>query len=443
MLKKLLLAFIIFTTPAAFGQNKLVLDLNKCIELALEKSHDLKLAELEKEKAEEQVDEAFGSAVLPDIKGSVDYRRAIKRGEITIETPFFSGSFPQGTENTLSVGVTVDQPLFTGAVFFATKIANVYAEITQKSYYSSKAALIKDVKRAYYSLLVSRQFLELSNITLEAAKDNLKDTEAMYKAGIAPEYDYIRANVQVQNILPELERAQNSIVLAENSLKLVIGLNLEQQIEIKDSLVFNKIDVENYENSSLILEEKNFTLQQLRLQIELMDKAASYEFSKHFPELYFFGGWMASAQENDPRPFSDWRYKNSVYVGLNLKVPIFNGWQTTSKVDQAEIDFLKAQEEYERTDKFLKNQLENILLNIDEKLFQIDAYSATIEQAQTGYDIALKRYSSGIGTQLENIDSLVELTRAKINYLNAIFEYYDLHAQLEELLSSKVQVEGD
>ncbi len=148
-------------------------------------------------------------------------------------------------------------------------------------------------------------------------------------------------------------------------------------------------------------------------------------------------------QENDPRSFSDWRYKNAVHIGLNLKVPIFNGWQTTSKVDQAEIELLKAEEEFQKTNKFLKNQLEDILLKIEEKLFQIDAYSATIEQAQTGYDIALKRYSSGIGTQLENIDSLVELTRAKINYLNAVFEYYDLHARLEELLSTKVQVEVD
>jgi len=444
MLKKLLIAFILFSLPIAFGQTELVLDLDKCIELALHQSHDLKLAELEKEKADEQITEAFGLSVLPNIKGRVDYSRAIRRGEIIIDIPgFFSGSFPQGTENTLSVGVTLDQPLFTGAVFFATRIANIYAEISDKSYYSTKAALIKDVKRAYYSLLVSRQFLELSNITLKAARDNLKDTEAMYKAGLVPEYDYIRVNVQVQNILPEVERAENSIVLAENSLKLVMGLDLEHQIVVKDSLVFNKIDIENYENSSLMLEEKNFTLQQLRLQIELMDKAASYEFSRHFPELYFFGSWLASAQENDIHSFSSWRYINSVYIGLNLKVPIFNGWQTTSKVDQAEIDFLKAQEEYQRTNKFLKNQLEDIILRINEKLFQIDAYSATIEQAQTGYDIALKRYSSGIGTQLENIDSLVELTRAKINYLNAIFEYYDLHAQLEELLSTKVVVDVD
>jgi outer membrane protein TolC len=179
------------------------------------------------------------------------------------------------------------------------------------------------------------------------------------------------------------------------------------------------------------------------LQIELQDKAASYEFSRHFPELYFFGNWATIAQENDPRSFWDWRYKNSVYVGLNLKVPIFNGWQTTSRVNQAEIDRDKVKEEYNLANNSLKNKLESVLLGIKETRFQIDAYSSTIEQAQTGYDISLKRYSSGVGTQLETIDSLVELTRARVNYLNAIYDYYVLHAELEELLSTEVQVQVD
>ena len=342
------------------------------------------IAYLETKKADEQVTEAFGSSVLPDIKGSVNYQRAIKRGEFIIETPLFSGSFPQGTENTMSVGVTLDQPLFTGAVFFATRIANVYAEISQTAYYSTKAALIKNVKSAYYSYILAEQFLELSNITLEAAEDNLQDVESLYNAGIAPVYDLIRARVQVQNILPEVQKARNSIKLAENSLKVVLGLQIEEEIVIEDSLQFNEIEIEDYSILSSILEDKNFTLQQLKLQIELQDKAASYEFSRHFPELYLFGNWATIAQENDPRSFWDWRYKNSVYVGLNLKVPIFNGWQTTSRVNQAEIDLEKVREQYSLTNNSLKNRLEGILLGIKETRFQIDAYSSTIEQAQTG-----------------------------------------------------------
>jgi len=439
MLKKVILIIIMFYLPFLDAQDTLKLNLEKSIELAIIKNRELKIAKLEYDRAEEQITEAFGLSVLPKIKGTLNYSRAIQRGEITLETPFFSGSFPQGTINTFTFGASLEQPLFTGAVFYATRISKVYAEISEKGYYSSQANLIKDVKRAYYAYLLAKEFKNLSLVTLEAAQDNLKNSRALYEAGLAPEYDFVRARVQVQNILPEVEQAKNSIEVAKNSLRYILGLDLEQTFSVEDSLVFHELNTDDYETSRRIMNTKNFTLQQLQLQIELQDKAVSYEFSKHFPELYFTGNWQASAQEND-RAFNSWRYINSVYVGLNLKVPIFNGFQTTSKVEQAKIELKKAEEEFAKTDQLFSNQLDNLLLRIDETEGKISAYDATIHEAQLGYDISVKRYSNGLGTQLENIDALVALTQAKINYLDAIFTYYELHANLEALLASEVKM---
>jgi len=164
---------MLFTFPALYAQDTLNLNLQRSIDIALQNNHDLKIAKLEYEKAVEQVSEAFGRSVLPKISGAVNYRRAIKRGVIILETPFFSGSFPQGSENTLSIGATLEQPLFTGAVFYATRVAKVFAEISEKGYYLSKANLIRDVKRAYYSYLLAQKFLDLSIVTLKSAQDNL------------------------------------------------------------------------------------------------------------------------------------------------------------------------------------------------------------------------------------------------------------------------------
>ena len=439
MLKKIIFIMLAFYLPFLSAQDTLKLNLEKSIDLAIIKNHDLKIAKLEYERAEEQITEAFGLSVLPKIKGTVNYRRAIQRGEITLETPFFSGSFPQGTINTFTIGASLEQPLFTGAVFYATRISKVYAEISEKGYYSSQANLIKDVKRAYYAYLLAKEFKNLSLVTLKASEDNLKNSRALFEAGLAPEYDFIRSRVQVQNILPEVEQAKNSIKVAKNTLRYILGLDLEQPFNIEDSLVFTELTTDDYETSQRIMNNQNFTLQQLKLQIELRDKAVSYEFSKHFPELFLTGNWQTAAQENE-RDFSSWRYINSVYVGLNLKVPIFNGFQTTSKVQQAKIEMMKAEEEFSKTDQLFNNQLDNLLLRIEETKNKISAYDATINEAQLGYDISVKRYSNGLGTQLENIDALVALTRAKINYLDAIFTYYELHANLEALLASEVKI---
>jgi outer membrane protein TolC len=436
---KYILIFIILYLPVSVAQDTLKINLQKGIDLAIEYNHDLQIAKLEYDRAEEQITEAFGISVLPKIDARVDYLRAIRRGQIIIDIPGFSGSFPQGTQNTFTIGASLEQPLFTGGIFYATSISKVYADISRKGYYSSQADLIKDVKRAYYAYLLAQRYTSLSLITLQAAEDNLKNSQALFDAGIAPEYDLIRARVQVQNILPEVDQAKNSVKLAKNALRFVLGLDVEQPFVIKDSLVYKEIPVEDYSTSSQIMSEQNYSLQQLRLQIELWDKAVSYEFSRHFPELYLNGNWQMIAQENDVRAFSDWRYFNSVYVGLNLKIPIFHGMSTSSKVQQARIDLKVAKEEFAKTNQLLRNQLDDILLKIKETKDRISAYASTINEAQLGYDISVKRYNNGLGTQLENIDALVELRRARINYLDAIYNYYDLHAHLEALLASEVK----
>lgn len=442
-LLKILLIFIMpFFLTELYAQDESVkdtiqLDLEKCIDLALEFNHNLKLAKYDEEKAREQVKEAWGSSVLPTISGNVDYFRALKRAVIIIDAPEFgfTGSFPQGTENTLTIAATLEQPLFTGAIFLAVRVAETYAEIQRKLVDATRDEVIVNVKRSYYSVLLAREVLKLSKLNYDLASENRSDTETMFNAGVVPEYDFVRAKVQEKNLIPEVQQAENSVLLAENLLRFVTGIELTQPIRIDDTLTLREIAVGNYDESRDILLARNSQLRSLELQINLQDDNVDYQFTKHLPELYFNGSLQLQAQENDPRAFGHWRYFNSVYIGLNLRVPIFDGFQTTSKVEQAKIDLLKAEEEYNKTSKQLKNLLLDVLLSIKQKREQLDAHQSTIEEAQLAYDIAVKRYSSGVGTQLETIDSMVALSRAKVNYYTAIYDYYVLHARLSQLLS--------
>jgi outer membrane protein len=442
---KIILSFLLtFFLFDLFAQEEIKtesvqLDLQKSISLALEYNHDLKLARFEQMKAEEQVDEAWGSALFPKISGFADYSRALKRGVIIIDAPEigFSGSFPQGTENTMTIGATLEQPLFTGAIFLAVRVAETYAEIQEKFVDASEDEVIVSVKKAYYSVLLAKEVVDLAKLNLSFAEDNLKNTKAMFNAGVVPEYDYVRANVQFQNLIPELQQAENSYLISKNLLKLVTGMDLGTEIVINDSLELEEIPLTNKEEFDKELLSRNPSIKQLELNIQLQDDAVSYEFTKHFPELYFTGNWQTQAQENDNRSFNKWRYNNSVYIGLNLKIPIFDGFQTTSKVEQQRIELYKSREQYDKTVKQLKNNLEDVLLSIDQTRKKLDSYKATIEQAELAYDIAQKRYSSGVGTQLETIDAMVSLTRAQVNYYNTVYEYYVLHAQLDQLLAKE------
>lgn len=437
-IKKIFLLFVFVLSVYAQENTKIVLNLEQAIITALEGNHDLKKAKLDFEKAEQQVREAYGTSLFPSIDGSVQYNRALKRPEFFIETPFFTGRFPSGTKNTLTSSISAEQPLFTGAMFLAVNIAETFANISKKAEQYSEAELIKQVKQAYYTYLLSERLIELSDLQLNRADDNMKEAKTMFDAGLVSEYDYIKAKVQFQNMQPALTEAQIQQKLALNNLKILMGMELESNVVINDSLTFHSQNVPGFEDGLSSVMDRNKLLKQMELQTELQDLNASYQFTQHFPKLNAFANWQIQAQENDDRSFSDWRYINSVTVGVTLSVPIFRGWELDAKAEQAEIDYKKSLEDFIKTKKSVKNEYENSLLTIQKIEQQIAAYKSTVEEAERGYEIASKRFESGLGSQIEVTNSLVDFSQAKINYLQSVHDYYVEQANLDLILGKSV-----
>jgi outer membrane protein TolC len=418
------------------GQEKLKLDLNECISIALENNHKHKQIQLDYEKAQEQVNEAYGASLFPSIDASVNYNRAIKKQRFIIETPEFSGNFEVGSANTLTANITLEQPIFTGAMFLAVDIAKTFADISKKATEYSRSELIMKVKEAYYTHLLAGSLVDLARMQIKRAKENLEDTKSMLDAGLVAEYDYIRANVQYQNFLPTLTEAQNQNRLSLNNLKLIMGISLDTEVIISDSLSYIKMVKPDLDDGLNQVYEKNELIQQMELQAELQDLNKSYQFTEHLPKLTLNALFQSQSQEEDNRPVNDWRFFNSVSVGMTLKVPIFKGFTIDSKVEQAELDYKKAVEGLADTRNSIRNQFENLMLAIEKDEEQIEAYKAAVDESERGYEIAVKRFSSGLGTQLEVTDAQLVYTNSAINLLQSVHEYYIAHARLDHLLGA-------
>lgn len=417
------------------SQDTVTLDLTKTMELALKYNNDLKVSYLNRTIADEKVSEAWGSAVMPDINGNVNYRKALKKGVFNIETPFFSGSFPVGTDNTLTASINLEQPLFSGAAFIGIRVAKTYSEIANTYYESAKNELKVQVKQAYYSYLLAKEVVKLSKQNLALAEDNLKNTQSMYRAGMISEYDLVRAGVQVQNLIPEIQSAENSVKVTENLIKLISGLKMEDKIRIDDTLSYTIQSLSEFEDYYERLMTLNPMVKGGELETLLREDAVTARYAQHFPTLSLFGSWQTEAQEDDERAFSKWRYQSSSAIGLTLKIPIFKGFQTSSVVEQARLDHQIAIENFDKTKKMLGNQLSDVMGNIERDKQRLSAYMATINQAELAYSIAVKRYNTGLSTQLEVVDAMVSLTRSKVNYLTAIYDYQISIAKLEQLIA--------
>jgi outer membrane protein TolC len=436
---KVLLCLSFAVGLSAINAQKLHLNIEHAIKIALENNHDLKQIKLDKLKAAEQVRQTFGESVLPSVEGTATYSRAVKRPVFFIETPFFSGSVPSGTYNNLIAGIQIDQPIATGAMFLATKISEGYNELASLTEQYSEAELIMKVKDSYYTYLLAKEYIKLAELQIKRAEENLKNTKNMFSVGRVSEYDFIRSNVQYQNSIPVLSEAKNQLQLAANNFKILLGLDLKADMEISGELSFNKRESIPAESGVSKLSNSNLLIKRSEGERKLQELSTSYQYSQHYPELRAFGNWQMQSQENDDRSFTNWRYINSISVGINLRVPIFNGFSVDSRYQQAKIDYDKSVEALSKTKKELMKEFENTLASIKKEEEQISSYQSAVDETEKGYQIAQKRYSSGLSTQIEITDALVSVTQAKYNYINSVYVYNVLHARLDLLLGKSFE----
>jgi outer membrane protein len=434
------LAFCLLGAANVHAQPR-TLTLDDAIGIALERNRDLEMSRLEMDKADYQVSEAVGTA-LPTINAGGTYSRMLKKPVFFLPKKFVDpdagdGVVPieVGSDNSYNFGFEATQVLFNAAVFTGVGTARIYQDASRHLYRESYNRTITDVKKAFQGVLLAREVLSLMNASLKNAEDNLRNVEIMHREGIVSEYDFIRAQVQTDNIRPRVIEAERNVVLATNGLKLLLSLPPAEQITVQGRLEFVAVDDVMVARAEELLLEKNAALRALEDQARVNDKIATIYRSESLPTLAAFGNYSWQAQNDMLGRISTRDFIATSQIGLSLSINLFNGLQTSSRVGQAEVDYRKSVEQFSAARDGMITSAQNIRYRLDEARRRIDAQTRTVEQAEKGYKIAVTRYQTGSGTQLEVNDADLALLQARVNRVQAVYDYALASADLEQLLS--------
>jgi outer membrane protein len=416
-----------------------LITIKEAVQIALENNKDLSAARLMVDRADAQVKEAWGYA-MPTINLAGRYTNALKKPVFFLPAEFTGGkpgdpplAVPVGTDHTFDFTLTGQQPLFDATVFVGLGASHVYAEAAREQYRGAELNTVSTVQRSYYRVLLARAVRNLYQANLDNAQANLRNVRALARQGLVPEYDELRATVGVDNLKPALIQAENNINISMNTLRSTMGLSLDSEFMIADSLDLQWVSEDLLASATDRVLENNLSLRALRLQVEVADAFRRAERSNYLPRLYGFGNYEYQAAKNN-LTISTHDFINSIQVGLQLSMNIFQGFQTDARVEQAAIDVRRTQDQVASLELNLRNLAESIVLRLREARQRIEAQEKTVEQAQRGYDIASTRFVNGLGTQLEVNDAQVALTQAKVNRIQAYYDYVIASVDLHEAL---------
>lgn len=423
--------------PARAGESR-TLTLADAIATAVKNNPQLRIARLEMEKADAQVREAIGTA-LPSLSASGTYSYALKKQVFFL--PDFSDlssgrivPIEIGSDHSVQFGFTATQILFNSAVFTGVGAAKIYQGASRNMYRDAYNKTVSQVRQAWYGALFMRSAHDMMQASMKNAEDNLRNVRILHEQGIVSEYDLIRADVQVENIRPMVLEAERNLVLAMNGLRMAMGLSPDQEITVDGVLEMEQVDPVLIERAEQLVRENNPALQALSQQVEMSDALVKITRSDYLPTLTAFGNYAWQDQKNDFNRFAFNSLVGSSQIGLQLSLNLFNGFQTMSKVHQAQVDYLKMVETKKSSQDGMQTNAQNVRLRLLEARKRIETQGRTVEQAEKGYQIATARYKAGTGTQLEINDADLALMRARVNRIQAIYDYNVAAAELHAML---------
>jgi outer membrane protein len=392
-------------------------------------------AKLDRLKAERKVSEVYNENLLPTMTLSSQYVRAFKKQVFDI----FGQRYFIGADNSItnSLQVTEPIPILGTPVFEGIKIAEYYATLQNEFVNSAEAKVTSDVKKAYYNVLFLKEVVNVRKLNLTNASDNYEVVEKKYKNGTSTEFDYLRAKVTMENLKPAVIESENNLTITKKVLKNAIGLKDNKDIDVTGSLAFDSTDY--YGSAEKVIykiSENNVSVRQLRINQDINKQLLSIDNSNYLPKFYVFGQYNIQAAEDDGRGFGSYRYFNVINAGVGLNWNL-NFIRNTFKKKQTEIDIRKTDETISDVKQKLRLAAQSILLKMNEAKNKIIATEGTVKFAERGYELAALSFKNGVVNQIDVIDAGTQLSNSKLAYYQAIVEYLNAKAELEELLERK------
>ncbi|MEP3838361.1 MAG: TolC family protein [Algibacter sp.] len=440
MKNKLILIFSCLCSLILFSQEeKRSFSLQEAIVYGEQNNRTIKNADLTILAAEHTVWETTAQG-LPQINGEIDYQTYIKApfntDDLDDNNPFLF-LFPK---NNLTPSITLSQLLFDGGYIVGLQSNKVFMEISKNARDKTRNEIETAIVSAYSNTLLTKESIEIMNNNINVLKSNLNEVTNIYENGLTEEEDVEQLQLTLSNLENNLKSLETYLVISEGYLKVLLGININETIELTDSLdslILKNIALELIDNEYPITNNIDYKI----ANNQVTSKGLEYklEKSEQLPKLTAF---ISSSYLGYSDSFStyfkkeqDWLF--NTIAGVKLSVPIFSSFGGRAKREQARIEW-----DIAKNDLILKeNELELEFKKAkNEYNLAIDTYANQKKNLVLAEKIENKntiKYKEGIASSFDLRQAQMQLYATQQDYLQSIIDVINKKATLKNLLNIK------
>jgi len=427
-----IILLLILTTNLAVAQTKWTLQ--KSLDHAHKHNLQLKQSRLDIEQAKINKTAAIGG-FLPNLNANA------------------SASWNSGLTQNFTTGILENQTTFGGSGSVSTNL-NLFNGL--KNHYNYKKSLLDilsaqylyadlqnnidmQIASAYVQILLNKENLTAAQARLENSIKQKERTLEMIKAGVLPKGDLADAEAQITNDHLQVIQAENTYEISKLNLAQLLEINNFDNFEIDEDLTGLQIDDKllqtGPEQLFNIAKEQNQKLNQSRTQEEIAQYQVKLAKSAYLPTLGAFANINTRYSDRDNIGFGGittpadpfWNQvkdNKGVTYGLNLRIPVFNGFSARNQVKRAKISHEKITIATTNSEKQLRNDIYKMQKDLLAAFQSMKAAEANLKAQRKAYDYATEKFKVGLMSIFDLNNIKTKYDNAESQYINTKYQYY-------------------
>ena len=242
----------------------------------------------------------------------------------------------------------------------------------------------------------------------------------MFDNGLVEKLDYDRAELYYNNQVVAKENTEREIKLAYAFLKFQMGMDQSANLQLTDQLDESKWTDMSTADQLDYTKRNEYSLMQTRERFEELD-LKRYR-SQYLPSLVAFGSLSTNASRSEFDIFDTGKrwYPLSV-IGVKLTVPIWNGLQTNSRIQQSKLSLYKTRNSMENLKQGIGLEYVSAKTKLQNNLSSLQNSKKSREIATEIVRVSKIKYDNGVGSSLEVTNAETLLKEAETNYFTSLY----------------------
>lgn len=296
--------------------------------------------------------------------------------------------------------------------------ANLAAKAENQNSVATKEQILLAVAQAFYSVLQSQAVLAVAQQTVASRQTVADQVGALFKNKLKSELDFSFASVNLAQAKLLLLDAQNNENSALAALSAVLGFASLQTFQLAEdtaALTPPQSNVDELIASAFAMRPEILALE---FQSESATKFQKAERDLLLPDIRALAA-VGDTPVRNPLISPNWYGA----VGVNVDIPVFNGFLFTARAHEASLRAQATQEKLRDLRDRIARDVRTSWLNATTAYDRLAVTQQLLDQANLALSLAQSRYNLGLGSIVELSQAQLQQTQAQISNAQAGYDY--------------------